>query len=81
MKRSVAVGLVMCAALCAQTKKVLYLTGWFPGEQARVRELQSISPKVRIVPVTRAEVMREMAMRHGFIGEIRPEEAAGRRRT
>jgi phosphoglycerate dehydrogenase-like enzyme len=70
MKRVIAACLLACAALPAQTKKILYLN----GDDASVRELQSVSPKVRIVPVRRADVMREIADADAFIGEIRPEE-------
>ena len=70
MIRCIAACLLMCAALSAQTKKILYLN----GDDASVRELQSVSTKVRIVPVTRGDVMREIADADAFIGEIRPEE-------
>lgn len=62
--------LLLCFALSAQTKKILYLN----GDAASVRELQSVSPNVRIVPVQRNNVMNEIADADAFIGEIRPEE-------
>jgi phosphoglycerate dehydrogenase-like enzyme len=70
MKRCLAVFLMLCAGLPAQTKKILYLN----GDPASVRDLASVSPKVRIVPVERGAVMREIGDADAFIGEIRPEE-------
>ncbi len=70
MKLPVVLCILLSAALSAQTKKILYLG----GDPESVRELQAISSKVRIVPVNRAEVLREIADAEAFIGEIRPDE-------
>ena len=59
-----------CAlALSGQSKKILVM-----GGEDIVKELQSASPQARIVPVTHATVMREIADADGFVGDIRPEE-------
>ena len=39
-----------------------------------VKELQKAVPQARIVPVTHANVMQEIADADGFVGDIRPEE-------
>jgi D-2-hydroxyacid dehydrogenase (NADP+) len=70
MKRWIVLGLLLCAGLPAQTKKILVLD----GTPATVRELQSVTPKVRIVPVRRDAVLREVVDADGFIGDIRGEE-------
>ena len=70
MNRCVVLCLLLCAGLPAQTKKILVLD----GTPAMVRELQSVSPDVRIVPVRRDAVLREVVDADGFIGDIRGEE-------
>src|SRR5579871_1094345 len=60
---------VLVLGLSAQTKKVLIM-----GEGEIVKELQDASPGVRIVPVTHANVLKEIADADAFIGDIRPEE-------
>lgn len=56
--------------LNGQTKKIVV-----PSSDAEmVRELQSASPKVRIVPVTPQNVMQEIADADAYIGVIKPEE-------
>ncbi|MBS1875187.1 MAG: D-2-hydroxyacid dehydrogenase [Acidobacteria bacterium] len=70
MKRFAVWLVLACAGLPAQTKKVVIAD----ASPERVRELQSVSPQVRIVSVPRAAVMSEIADADGFIGEIRPEE-------
>lgn len=44
------------------------------GGEDIVKELQAAAPQARIVPVTHATVMREIADADGFVGDIRPEE-------
>lgn len=59
-----------CAlAASAQTKKILVLEG-----ESLAKELQSAVPQARVVAVTHATVMREIADADGFVGDIRPEE-------
>ena len=53
----------------AQTKKILVM-----GGEDIVHELQKSAPQARIVAVTHATVMQEIADADGFIGDIRPEE-------
>lgn len=54
----------------AETKKIV-VTNADPG---MLKELQSASSLVRIIPVTKANVMQEIADADAFIGEINPEE-------
>jgi D-2-hydroxyacid dehydrogenase (NADP+) len=61
--------LVLACALPAQTKKILV-----EGGGGLIRELQSVSTKVRIVPVTRTTVMQEIGDADAFIGDITPAE-------
>jgi D-2-hydroxyacid dehydrogenase (NADP+) len=66
--RSLIVLLLCSCVVTAQTKKILVLN----GNPAMVRELQSASPKARIVAVTQATVMQEIADADGYIGEVTP---------
>lgn len=60
----------VCAfALQAQTKKIVVMGQ--PDEV--VRDWQSASNKVRIVPATQETVMKEIADADGFVGNITPE--------
>lgn len=68
--RSLCALLLLSTGVFAQTKKILYMN----GDDSSVRELQSVSTKVRIVPVQRQTVMREIGDADAFIGEIRPDE-------
>jgi len=65
--------ILLCAACTiaasAQTKKILVM-----GGEDMVKELQKAVPQARIVPVTHANVMQEIADADGFVGDIRPEE-------
>jgi phosphoglycerate dehydrogenase-like enzyme len=68
--RRLIVLVAFCAfAISAQTKKILVM-----GGEDMVKELQSSAPQVRIVPVTHATVMQEIADADGFVGDIRPQE-------
>src|SRR6516165_4664568 len=69
MYRSILV-LAFCALpLVSQTKKILV-----DGNAALAEELQSVSPKVKVVAVTPQTVMREIADADAFVGSIRPEQ-------
>jgi D-2-hydroxyacid dehydrogenase (NADP+) len=62
--------LIVCAfGLSAQTKKILV-----SGDPAIVKELEGVSPSVRLVPVTSDTVMKEIVDADAFIGSIRPEQ-------
>ena len=64
--------LLICAcALSAQTKKILVDRS---EEDVMVRDLQAVSPKARIVPVNKANVMQEIGDADAFIGNISPAE-------
>jgi phosphoglycerate dehydrogenase-like enzyme len=68
--RRVVLLLAACAlAASAQTKKILVM-----GGEEIEKELQTAVPQARIVPVTHANVMQEIADADGFVGDIRPEE-------
>jgi phosphoglycerate dehydrogenase-like enzyme len=63
--------LVICAcALTAQTKKIV-VAG---GEDGLARALQGVSPKARIVPVNRSNVIEEIGDADAFVGDITPAE-------
>ena len=63
--------LVICAcALSAQTKKILVDR----DEDVLVQDLKSASPKARIVPVNKSNVMQEIGDADAFIGSITPAE-------
>jgi phosphoglycerate dehydrogenase-like enzyme len=62
--------LLCCWALDAQTKKILVLN----PDPNMLRELESASPKARLVPVTRSTVMQEIGDADAFIGELSPAE-------
>src|SRR5215831_13001560 len=61
--------LICVSAVSAQTKKILV-----QGDEAFVRELQSVSLQARIVRVTPSTVMREIGDAEAFIGNITPAE-------
>jgi phosphoglycerate dehydrogenase-like enzyme len=52
----------------SQQKKILFM-----GEETMVRDLQTVTDKARIVPVTTANVMQELPDADAFIGTIKPE--------
>src|SRR5258708_967022 len=54
----------------AETKKILVLN----GDPALLQELSSVSADARIVPVTKQNVMSEIADADAFIGEPTPEQ-------
>jgi len=68
MIRTIVLLLFCAASFFAQTKKIL-IAG---GEQDLIRDLQSVSPKAQIVPVTGDNVMQEIVDADAFIGRITP---------
>src|SRR2546428_2550018 len=68
--RRLAFSFAVCVcALSAQTKKIVVTGG--PGV---VKELEGASPKVRLVPVTKDSVMKEIGDADAYIGVISPAE-------
>src|SRR5258708_3050085 len=65
-----AVTVVLLAPARAEPKKILLSN----GDPALLKELSSVSPDARIVPVTQQTVMREIADADAFIGEPTPEQ-------
>ena len=69
--RKLILSLGLCLlSLSAQTKKIVVST----PDPDILRELQSASPKVRIVPVTTQNAIQEIADADAFIGTITPEQ-------
>jgi phosphoglycerate dehydrogenase-like enzyme len=69
MYRLIVIALSLACALSAQTKKIVVR-----GDSRLVQEFQSVTDKARIVPVTDANVMKEIADADAYIGSIKPEE-------
>ncbi|MBL8229756.1 MAG: D-2-hydroxyacid dehydrogenase [Bryobacterales bacterium] len=69
MRRLAVVLMMASLALSAQTKKIL---GWNMSA-ADAKELQSVSDKVRIVPVNKENVMQEIADADAFLGDVTPQ--------
>ena len=63
--------LISVCALSGQTKKILVDRS---EEDVMVRDLQSVSPKAKIVAVNKANVMQEIGDADAFIGNISPAE-------
>jgi phosphoglycerate dehydrogenase-like enzyme len=63
--------LISVCALSGQTKKILVDRS---EEDVMVRDLQSVSPKAKIVAVNKANVMQEIGDADAFIGNISPDE-------
>src|SRR6266851_5209726 len=63
--------LIGVCALSAQTKKILVDR---EEEDVMVRDLQSVSPKAKIVAVNKANVMKEIGDADAFIGNVTPAE-------
>ncbi len=66
---------ILCSVLCAlgldaQTKKIVVPS----ADAGLVRELESVSPKAKIVPVTNQNVMQEIGDADAFLGNITPEQ-------
>lgn len=70
MRLSVLFFSILTLPLCAQTKKIV-VSG---GDPVLVKDLQSASSKARIVPVTKDNVMTEVADADAYVGSIRPAE-------
>ncbi len=69
MRQLVFAALLCAVALSAQQKKILVAAG---GREL-IDQLQDVTPKARIVPVTPANVMQEIADADAYIGEIPPD--------
>lgn len=69
MRRLIPALLLAACLLPAQTKKIVFYN---PG-QGQVEEFQAISPKVKVVGATPANVQTEIADADAFIGVITPE--------
>ena len=63
--------LISVCALSGQTKKILVDRS---EEDVMVRDLQSVSPKAKIVAVNKANVMKEIGDADAFIGNVTPAE-------
>ncbi|MGI8962554.1 MAG: D-2-hydroxyacid dehydrogenase [Bryobacteraceae bacterium] len=75
MRRVILIALASALALFAQQKKILISD----EDAGLVEELQSVTTQTRIVPVTQANVMKEIVDADAFIGEITSSEVrAGR---
>jgi len=61
--------LLFTASLNAQQKKVLVA-----GNPTFARELATVTPKARVIPITDANVMAEIPDADAFIGSISSEE-------
>ena len=68
MRRSVLFCAILTLPLFAQTKKIV-VSG---GDPVLIKDLQSASDKARIVPVTKENVMTEVADADAYVGSIRP---------
>ena len=68
MRAKLLLALCLSAAAFSQQKKILFM-----GEGDMLTALQSASDKAKIVPVTTANVMQELADADAFIGTIKPE--------
>src|SRR3954452_5593823 len=68
--RYLIVAIALVCAASAQTKKIL-ISG---ADPVVLKQLESASPKVKIVTVTPETVMKEVVDADAFIGEIKPEQ-------
>ena len=68
MRRLTLLIAITAFALSAQTKKILVM-----GAGPDIKEYQSVSPKAKVVPVTKENVMQEIGDADAFIGTITPE--------
>lgn len=66
MPRFVLAAIICALPLVAQSKKILVA---YEG-RGLIEQLQSVTPKARIVPVTRSNVMQEIVDADAFIGNI-----------
>jgi phosphoglycerate dehydrogenase-like enzyme len=70
MRRLASLVMICACTLSAQTKKILVDR----EEDGLVQDLQSVSPKARIVPVNKGNVMQEIGDADAFIGNVTPAE-------
>lgn len=69
--KPVLVSMLVCAVFTsAQTKKILVAN----ADPAMIQQLEGASPKARLVPVTKANVMKEIADADAYIGAPTPDE-------
>src|SRR2546423_1265263 len=66
MRRLILIALAHTVVLCAQAKKILVAE----GDAALVQDLQTVTPRARIVPVTKSTVLNEIVDADAYIGEI-----------
>lgn len=71
MRHTLVCLLASAACLLGQSTKKIVTMG---GDPALIRELESASPKARIVTATPDTVLRELADADAYIGEIKPEQ-------
>jgi phosphoglycerate dehydrogenase-like enzyme len=69
MRRLIPALLLAASLGSAQTKKIVL----YNGRPNQVEDFQAVSPKVKIVPATSANVMTEIADADGFIGVLTPQ--------
>lgn len=70
MRRFTLLFAITVCALSAQTKKILVMG----SDPAMLKEYQSASAKAEVIPVTKANVMKEIVDADAFIGSITPEQ-------
>ena len=70
MRRLASLVAICACALSAQTKKIVVDN----EEPGLIHDLESVSPKARIVPVNKSTALHEMADADAFIGNITPDE-------
>jgi D-2-hydroxyacid dehydrogenase (NADP+) len=66
MRPMILIALAFTLGLHAQQKKILVTD----GDASLVQDLQSVTPKAKIVPVTKGNVMEEIVDADAYIGEI-----------
>src|ERR1700690_189476 len=69
MHRLISIAVVMVCALGAQTKKIVVR-----GDAKLIQDLQSVTDKARIVPITDQNVMTEIVDADAYVGNIKPAE-------
>src|SRR4051794_24112130 len=65
MRRLIFIALVSALVLAAQQKKIL-----ISEESEMLEELQNVTTQARIVPISEANVMKEIVDADAYIGEI-----------
>jgi phosphoglycerate dehydrogenase-like enzyme len=70
MRRLITLAALTACILSAQTKKIVVAN----ADPAMVQDLQNVTSKVRIVPITKENAVKEIADADAFIGEPTPDE-------